>query len=249
MLSISLNKCISIHALRVEGDGEPGYQPIVQTFISIHALRVEGDGRCLPLLQRLQISIHALRVEGDPVTVNQRHGIIISIHALRVEGDANYYEYSPEELISIHALRVEGDIGAIIMDMPALQFLSTPSGWRATHAFFARRRFCFDFYPRPPGGGRHAVHRPRDPVDTISIHALRVEGDVKTPLMKSSTPYFYPRPPGGGRPPIPKTKGGTPNFYPRPPGGGRPAVEITPRWRALYFYPRPPGGGRRPAPP
>ena len=34
---------ISIHALRVEGDGEPGYQPIVQTFISIHALRVEGD--------------------------------------------------------------------------------------------------------------------------------------------------------------------------------------------------------------
>ena len=116
----------------MEGDGEPGYQPIVQTFISIHALRVEGDGRCLPLLQRLQISIHALRVEGDPVTVNQRHGIIISIHALRVEGDANYYEYSPEELISIHALRVEGDIGAIIMDMPALQFLSTPSGWRAT---------------------------------------------------------------------------------------------------------------------
>ena len=79
-------------------------------------------------------------------------------------------------------------------------FLSTPSGWRATlksnKCLYTRR----DFYPRPPGGGRRGTisscafavdfyprppggGRPPDVVQqilsaaTISIHALRVEGD------------------------------------------------------------------------
>ena len=56
---------ISIHALRVEGDGErhAGYN--IKPEISIHALRVEGDAE--PQTQKvvLKISIHALRVEGD----------------------------------------------------------------------------------------------------------------------------------------------------------------------------------------
>ena len=33
------------------------------------------------------------------------------------------------------------------------------------------------FYPRPPGGGRHPLHRNAVQVERISIHALRVEGD------------------------------------------------------------------------
>ena len=33
----------------------------------------------------------------------------------------------------------------------------------------------------------------------ISIHALRVEGDVLLPAPNSKPAYFYPRPPGGGR--------------------------------------------------
>ena len=100
----------------------------------------------------------------------------ISIHALRVEGDLiddiDTIVYS----ISIHALRVEGD------------FVRHPS------------RIClYNFYPRPPGGGRLQLH-PRNyccwkflstPSGwratklaealyielSISIHALRVEGD------------------------------------------------------------------------
>ena len=60
-----------------------------------------------------------------------------------------------------------------------------------------------DFYPRPPRGGR-----PPEPIlpskgATISIHALRGEGDqhhigVTVPRMD-----FYPRPPRGGRRPEP----------------------------------------------
>ena len=57
-----------------------------------------------------------------------------------------------------------------------------------------------DFYPRPPGGGRHFSSSAR-----------------------SSYSDFYPRPPGGGRQRRPRCLSATKNFYPRPPGGGRPA--------------------------
>ena len=33
----------------------------------------------------------------------------------------------------------------------------------------------------------------------ISIHALRVEGDILMDEMQNATENFYPRPPGGGR--------------------------------------------------
>ena len=56
----------------------------------------------------------------------------------------------------------------------------------------------FDFYPRPPGGGR----------------LFRL-------LLSSCTAYFYPRPPGGGRPAGCAEDGLRKHFYPRPPGGGR----------------------------
>ena len=110
---------------------------------------------------------------------------------------------------------------------------------------------------------RSAVRRS----ETISIHALRVEGDwiVKTLMLEGND--FYPRPPGGGR------RRGLPrradrrrisihalrvegdvgnilsalpaftNFYPRPPGGGRPGT-YSYTLAPTDFYPRPPGGGR-----
>ena len=81
--------------------------------------------------------------------------------------------------ISIHALRVEGDptMSAISLNRSRL-FLSTPSGWRATDLILFAARYAGisihglrvegdtksavaihwnrkDFYPRPPGGGRH----------------------------------------------------------------------------------------------
>ena len=56
--------------------------------ISIHALRVEGDQVNPPAWDTDSgISIHALRVEGDAIPYILRHCVAISIHALRVEGD------------------------------------------------------------------------------------------------------------------------------------------------------------------
>ena len=58
---------------------------------------------------------------------------------------------------------------------------------------------------------------------TISIHALREEGDKST--CNTTTPHrnFYPRPPRGGRRPCKENAMEKQvNFYPRPPRGGRP---------------------------
>ena len=126
-----------------------------------------------------------------------------------------------------------------------VQFLSTPSARRATaretrthtqlRYFYPRPprggrpwpwwiRFTMQsyFYPRPPRGGRlinsrlvcarhsisiHALREEGDylekvgEVDTyeISIHALREEGDTKKRLQAQRRNDFYPRPPRGGR--------------------------------------------------
>ena len=103
------------------------------------------------------------------------------------------------------------------------RFLSTPSGWRATHAVRFKHSHLVYFYPRPPGGGRRNTGTADKQPLTISIHALRVEGDnlfvavvvllglfLSTPSGWRATfsftvyvyvvVYFYPRPPGGGRP-------------------------------------------------
>ena len=100
------------------------------------------------------ISIHALREEGDaplsmgpakpmyfyprPPRGGRPHDVsfvgqcdFISIHALREEGDLVIFFLFLLLPISIHALREEGDLGTI-------------------HAGIQ----CFDFYPRPPRGGR-----------------------------------------------------------------------------------------------
>ena len=100
----------------------------------------------------------------------------ISIHALRVEGDKVVVHDDITLAISIHALRVEGD-------------RSTTSGICAAR----------DFYPRPPGGGRHYDVCPECAKKIISIHALRVEGDRKPGSGLLHKRHFYPRPPGGGR--------------------------------------------------
>ena len=124
-------------------------------------------------------------------------------------------------------------------------FLSTPSARRATADQAGDWAAKWeDFYPRPPRGGRRVIHldRPRfivflstpsarrativgtlrvvavtisihalreegDPQKSppfsfhflISIHALREEGDPFPPGLPRPDFYFYPRPPRGGR--------------------------------------------------
>ena len=149
----------------------------------------------------------------------------------------------------------------------ATEFLSTPSARRATNAGKRGMAKRWDFYPRPPRGGRRGEPRKHRGDLGISIHALREEGDYTLMSGLAQLTYFYPRPPRGGRPEpqllycnyctisihalreegdySPTTPTTKPrNFYPRPPRGGRLSMKHCPsRWR--NFYPRPPRGGRR----
>ena len=124
--------------------------------ISIHALRGEGDVRALELFGHRQgISIHALRGEGDaghpPHQKGGRHfnphppwggrpmratvspmPCQISIHALRGEGDVIAAGNILPRVISIHALRGEGDFNSSIALKSTVGFQSTPSVGRAT---------------------------------------------------------------------------------------------------------------------
>ena len=80
-----------------------------------------------------------------------------------------------------------------------MQFLSTPSTRRATKNGRRCRGNGGYFYPRPPRGGRLVNHYFSVPIISISIHALREEGDGSLPTRNRSPQHFYPRPPRGGR--------------------------------------------------
>ena len=80
-------------------------------------------------------------------------------------------------LISIHALREEGDFLAH-STLPKLAiFLSTPSARRATTSCRSVMSSYWNFYPRPPRGGRPEQQTAMSYNSAISIHALREEGD------------------------------------------------------------------------
>ena len=146
--------------------------------ISIHALRVEGDLHLLEFLKHLVkfLSTPSGWRATAQFTLTSSTGVI-SIHALRVEGDHLLCGGHIIFGISIHALRVEGDFCLSFQIVFVIIFLSTPSGWRATAIQQCELCTAFNFYPRPPGGGR--------PLCSYS------------PCQLSSD--FYPRPPGGGR--------------------------------------------------
>ena len=145
--------------------------------------------------------------------------------------------------ISIHALREEGDRcrppwqcrGSYFYPRPprggrpmpgycgyfSNRFLSTPSARRATLPRGGKFRHRRHFYPHPPRGGRpldswhygdnytisiHALREEGDIDvhvtvihDRISIHALREEGDRSWSTLTRCPSNFYPRPPRGGR--------------------------------------------------
>ena len=145
-------------------------------------------------------------------------GCPISIHALREEGDPALMGMHPTQTISIHALREEGDHRAGGCTCPMIQFLSTPSARRATAAPGCSGLCSRYFYPRPPRSpGKRTQVR-----GTISIHALREEGDMGIDIIKNWRKEFLSTPSARRATRKPRrTSNPQKDFYPRPPRGGR----------------------------
>ena len=124
-------------------------------------------------------------------------------------------------------------------------FLSTPSVGRATLLLALNFSTPAYFYPRPPWGGRRVIVRLPPVQYTISIHALRGEGDRATWRKQSTCGNFYPRPPWGGRQ-LPACVKVSTNVFLSTPSVGRATRQAIHTNNALdHFYPRPPWGGRQ----
>ena len=130
--------------------------------------------------------------------------------------------HSPGLNISIHVLRKEDDPGLRFTRTAKGQFLSTSSARRTTRCRCSPAGCRWDFYPRPPQGGRRFSVLPAPPAQNfyprpprggrregahkmtytanISIHVLREEDDCPCLYRpECSVHHFYPRPPRGGR--------------------------------------------------
>ena len=148
----------------------------------------------------------------------------ISIHALRKEGDTSPLARAAATSYFYPRPPQGGRRWQACLTLLWCRFLSTPSARRATPAsrsrcparkyFYPRppqggrprsgrtaRRVPCHFYPRPPQGGRRPLPQLLAEHLSISIHALRKEGDSSRNSPRCFRAYFYPRPPQGGRPP------------------------------------------------
>ena len=168
---------ISIHALREEGDiktvfrssgrnyfyprpprgGRRCHYSHENTFflISIHALREEGDlllCRLLPLTFAFLSTPSARRATAQLQSDVVGHIFLSTPSARRATEHIADRDF--QVVISIHALREEGDIKELDKSLIHQAFLSTPSARRATETWQVLSRRLWNFYPRPPRGGR-----------------------------------------------------------------------------------------------
>ena len=139
---------------------------------------MEGDSSHDPISDFLaDISIHSLRMEGDS-TRNYRNPGKAHFNPLPPHGG----RHVPAALVAV-----------------SLAFQSTPSAWRETTAencFFGR---FLHFNPLPPHGGRQHCASLLPSLLLISIHSLRMEGDIHSLSIQQLVKYFNPLPPHGGR--------------------------------------------------
>ena len=171
------------------------------------------------------ISIHALREEGDSVADSDRrcNFLFLSTPSARRATWSGRFEPS-WNAISIHALREEGDVSPVQpLRMVGNFYPRPPRGGRPPST---RLRWAFwpNFYPRPPRGGRPSKGGRAPILQTISIHALREEGNQHGAAVGVKYYVFLSTPSARRatrRPSLPP--GRLSDFYPRPPRGGRPS--------------------------
>ena len=216
----------------------------LQRPISIHALREEGDLRWLMSPHRAQISIHALREEGDLLSSSSTWAFTNFYPRPPRGGRQSYWTASTSStrFLSTPSAR-RATARSALFALGGMNFYPRPPRGGRPLRTSRDGRPSGNFYPRPPRGGRpeilgltgtanlflstpsarratcrqepevhHAeisIHALREEGDIkgmdnsenadISIHALREEGDPRASRPAREPTDFYPRPPRGGR--------------------------------------------------
>ena len=122
-------------------------------------------------------------------------------------------------------------------------FQSTPSAWRETSGNFLSGFQSLHFNPLPPHGGRRIFRLADLNVEIISIHSLRMEGDMvgRGDVAGNGISIHSLR--MEGDPSLGRKGQAAENFNPLPPHGGR-LLAAVPCVLRYYFNPLPPHGGR-----
>ena len=258
---------ISIHALREEGDKTP--IAIAAAIANFYPRPPRGGRPEHPVAAGVIpcISIHALREEGDFFlsTFPLDNSLFLSTPSARRATRCQFAGHV-RCFISIHALREEGDVWTATLRRSFTKFLSTPSARRAT-SLLCHKHSRSAFLSTPSARRATLLRLSFADCGTISIHALREEGDEFIDFILEALSNFYPRPPRGGRHASIISATISFNFYPRPPRGGRlfsHRLALLLRVISIHalreegdsfapitvpiiadFYPRPPRGGRQ----
>ena len=162
-----------------------------------------------------------------PPCGGRRAAVLLTITTLRFQSTPSVWRETRRSAsfmtccwISIHSLRVEGDPYDTKKLAEITNFNPLPpcGGRRFVAGRPGVRRY---FNPLPPCGGRRSPLVSMACRSTISIHSLRVEGDVAGDDLRDTVGNFNPLPPCGGRLPICLKPASLNDFNPLPPCGGR----------------------------
>ena len=169
---------ISIHALRVEGDSLNSVSAVIGNMISIHALRVEGDGKLDFTIMQMQVFLSTpsgWRATKLDFTIMQMQLFLSTPSGWRATGRHHCTRSIYRFLSTPSGWRAT----SVERASKSLQkFLSTPSGWRATASSLITPCISILFLSTPSGWRATIVPLCRLVRTMISIHALRVEGDL-----------------------------------------------------------------------
>ena len=168
--------------------------------ISIHSLRMEGDACSIPDCRTACISIHSLRMEGDCFLAVQ-DAFSSYFNPLPPHGgrpDTLPYIIDVKD-ISIHSLRMEGDTSICSRADTMFRFQSTPSAWRETVLIWQRKNNLKTFQSTPSAWRETPCAISSPTFCVISIHSLRMEGDIIFERVRTWERHFNPLPPHGGR--------------------------------------------------
>ena len=127
--------------------------------ISIHSLRMEGDGQEFASIRsETSISIHSLRMEGDDER-GRRVCAAENFNPLPPHGGRRMEQctfFRPEVFQSTPSAWRETSYTSCSLSA-MLAFQSTPSAWRETSLRQTFHECPLYFNPLPPHGGRHRI--------------------------------------------------------------------------------------------
>ena len=126
-------------------------------------------------------------------------------------------------------------------------FQSTPSAWRETQIMHLQYCFLKYFNPLPPHGGRLVLDALATGLCVISIHSLRMEGDISSVIKSCGAKYFNPLPPHGGRLEFPPLVFEDTSFQSTPSAWRETCYPYRIQPTSFHFNPLPPHGGRHSA--